>query len=261
MRERQAAVIPVLLYHSVADHPRRRERRYTISRAGFQAHVDAISASGRSALLITELAAALRGECPLPERPVAVTFDDGWEGTSQAVEALGRCGLTSTVYVTTGELGTPGRLTVSELTALAELPNVELGAHAVRHRRLDQLEDRELSAEVRASRSWLEELLQAPVRSFAYPHGAYDQRVRSAVVDAGYSSAAAVKNALSHAGDDPFAIARWTVTSGTPPSRIAEVLEGRAVPLAWRHERLRTRAYRTARRRRYRVAKSLGVRR
>jgi hypothetical protein len=100
-----------------------------------------------------------------------------------------------------------------------------------------------------------------PVRSFAYPHGAYDERTRKAVVDAGYGSAAAVKNAISHADDDPFAIARWTVTAGTPAARIAAVLEGEGVPRAWVRERLRTRAYRGARRRRRRIAVVLGARR
>jgi hypothetical protein len=76
------------------------------------------------------------------------------------------------------------------------------------------------------------------------------------VIAAGFRSAAAVKNAVSHPGDDPMAIARWTVTEGTPAARIAEVLEGTGVPLAWTHERPRTRAYRAVRRRRRRLFKS-----
>jgi hypothetical protein len=43
------------------------------------------------------------------------------------------------------------------------------------------------------------------------------------------------------------------VTGGTPAARIAQVLEGAGVPLAWGRERLRTRAYRTVRRRRRRL--------
>jgi hypothetical protein len=96
-----------------------------------------------------------------------------------------------------------------------------------------------------------------PIDSFAYPYGAYDARVRGAVIAAGYRSAAAVKNAVSHRDDDPFAIARWTVTSATPAKRLADVLDGRGVPLGWTRERLRTRAYRTARRQRRRL---LGIR-
>jgi peptidoglycan/xylan/chitin deacetylase (PgdA/CDA1 family) len=254
-------VIPVLLYHSVADRPRRSDRRYTVSRAAFEAHADAVRDSGRVALRITALAAGLRGDRPLPERVVAVTFDDGFADTYDAVEVLLGRDLPSTVYVTTGEVGAPDRLSPSRLAELAHVPSVEMGAHGVRHRRLDELDDRELADEVCASKAQLEDLTQLSVRSFAYPHGAHDRRIRAAVIGAGYRSAAAVKNAVSHAADDPFAIARWTVTAGTPASRIVQLLEGEDVPRAWAHERLRTRAYRKVRHRRRRLAKTLGVHR
>jgi peptidoglycan/xylan/chitin deacetylase (PgdA/CDA1 family) len=241
-------LIPVLLYHSVNDRPARHERRWTVSRYAFAAHADAIEQSGREALCISELAAALRKERPLPERPVAITFDDGFADTYDAVERLLAYGLSSTVYVTTDEVGAANRLTRNDLAQLARSPSVEVGAHAVRHRRLDELSDWELTDEVGTSKTQLEEHAEASVHSFAYPHGAYDRRVREAVVAAGYCSAAAVKNAVSHEGDDPFAIARWTVTAGTRATRILEVLEGVGVPQAWPRERVRTRAYRSARR-------------
>jgi peptidoglycan/xylan/chitin deacetylase (PgdA/CDA1 family) len=251
-----SGVIPVLLYHSVADHG----GRHTVSRACFASHLDAIAAAGRVGIGITELAEALRGGRQLPERPLGITFDDGYADTYDAVEALVRRGIPSSVYVTTGALGTRDRPSARDVASLSRLPGVEIGAHAVRHRRLDELSDRELADEVRASRAALEEITGSLVRSFAYPHGAFDRRARDAVIAAGYRSAAAVKNAVSHLGDDPFAIARWTVTAGTPAARIADVLEGRGVPRAWRGERLRTRGYRVARRQRRRVLARLEAR-
>jgi len=248
----RAGTIPVLLYHSVADHPRRRDRRHAVSRADFSAHVDAVMASGRVAVRVGELAAALRGKRPLPDRPVAITFDDGFADTYRAIEALLDHDLPSTVYVTTGEIGSHDRLSPPQLGDLAHLSSVELGAHSVSHRRLDELSARELADEVRFSKTQLEELTGASVSSFSYPHGAYDLRAREAVMAAGYRSAVAVKNAVSHPGDDPFAIARWTVTRGTSVARIAQVLEGEHVRRAWAHERLRTRAYRALRRARAR---------
>jgi peptidoglycan/xylan/chitin deacetylase (PgdA/CDA1 family) len=243
-------VIPVLLYHSVSDNPSQRDWAYSVSRACFAAHADAVRASGRVPVRMSELAAGLRSERPLPERPVAVTFDDGFADTYDAVETLLRRGLSSTVYITTGAVGAHDRLSREAVAELARLPCVGVGAHAVHHRYLDELEDHELAHEVRGSKAQLEDLIQATVSSFAYPHGAYNARVRQAVTMAGYQSAAAVKNALSHAGDDPFAIARWTVTRGTPTWRIVEVLEGQGLPRAWIRERVRTRAFRTARRQR-----------
>ena len=257
---RLTTIIPVLIYHSVDDHPAPRDRRWTVDRASFAEHARVVSASGRVGLNITELADALRGARPLPERPVAITFDDGFRDVCDAVATLLDCDLASTLYITTSVVGTSGRLSPADLAELAGVPGVELGAHAVHHLHLDELADPELAAEVRTSKAQLEDLTQKEVRSFAYPHGAYDCRVRDAVIAAGFRSAAAVKNAISHERDDPFAIARWTVTAGTPGDRIANVLEGDGVPLAWRHERLRTRVYRIARRRRRALAQTLRAR-
>jgi peptidoglycan/xylan/chitin deacetylase (PgdA/CDA1 family) len=246
-------IVPVLLYHSVSDHPSQDEP-YAVSRAMFEAHAAVIAASGRATVRISDLARALRGEKSLPPRVAAITFDDGFDDNHEAILTLLDMQLRSTLYVTTGPLGTAHRLTHSQVTQLAHMPGVEVGAHAVHHRYLDELHDRELVEEVGSSKHELEDLIGRPIRSFAYPHGAYDSRVRQAVMNAGYQSAAAVKNALSHLGDDPFAIARLTVTADTNEERIAELLEGRHVPVAWSRERVRTRAYRTVRRTRMRVA-------
>jgi peptidoglycan/xylan/chitin deacetylase (PgdA/CDA1 family) len=253
--------IPVLLYHSVNHHATADDSRWTVSPGDFASHIDAMAASGRIAMTVTEIAEALRGERPLPRRPVAITFDDGFSDTYDAVAALLARDLASTIYITTAEIGTRNRLSASGLAEIAHAASVEAGAHAVRHRRLDELDELALTAEVRGSKVQLEAVLQASVRSFAYPHGAYDGAVRRAVIDAGYRSAAAVKNALSHDEDDPFAVARWTVTAGTSAAQIAAVLEGEGVPLAWAHDRLRTRAYRAARRGRRRLTTTVGMRR
>ncbi len=253
-------IIPVLLYHSVSHKSRRGDQPYTVSPSSFAAHVEAVAASGREALRMTELAAGLRGERPLPERAVAVTFDDGFADTYDAIEVLLRRDLSSTVYVTSGGVGAGDRLSAPQLAELALLPPVEIGAHAVRHRRLDELAEWEMVHEVSASKAALEEVMRASVCSFAYPHGAYNRRTREAVIASGYHSASAVKNAVSHGRDDPFAISRWTVSAQTSASRIADVLEGKDVPLGWTRERLRTRAYRTVRRHRRRLNNRLGAR-
>jgi hypothetical protein len=63
--------------------------------------------------------------------------------------------------------------------------------------------------------------LALPVHLLAYPHGAFDRRVREAVIEADYRSAAAAKNAVSHAAGDSYAIGRWTVTEGPLAAQIA----------------------------------------
>ncbi len=246
-------IVPVLLYHSVSDHPSQDEH-FTVSPAMFEAHGDAIAASGRLTVTISQLARAMRGEKSLPARLVAITFDDGFADNQAAALSLNGRQLRSTHYSPPGPSEPPTGSRTPRRQELAHMPSVEVGAHSVHHPYLDELGDQEIAEEVSASKRRLEDVVGARVRSFAYPHGAYDARVRQAVINAGYDSAVAVKNAVSHLRDDPFAIARWTVTADTTAGRITQVLEGTDVPRAWRNERVRTRAYRSVRRMRRRMA-------
>lgn len=247
--------IPVLLYHAVPATPNP-DDPLSVTSDQFAGHIDAIVDSGRTPLSIGEISDGLRGTHTLPDRPVAITFDDGYADTLDAIELLCSRGLPVSLYVTTGQIDTQGMISYEQLLQLASMPDgVELGAHTVTHPRLDELSLDDVNREILGSKSRLEELLQRPVSSFAYPHGAHDRQVRQAVIEAGFDSAAAVKNAISHSEDDPWAIARWTVDSKTSAERIAQVLDGRGVPRAWERERLRTRGYRTVRRLRRRMGR------
>ncbi len=239
--------IPVLLYHGVTASAN--GDPLAVTREQFASHIEAILDSGRTPVTVGEIAAGLRGERPLAEHTVAITFDDAYDDTLDAVELLCASQLRAGVYVTTGQVDTGSMIRGEQLARLAEWPEmVELGAHTVTHPALDELGLLEIEREVSGSKEALQETIGRTVDAFAYPFGAYDRRVREAVIDAGFSSAAAVKNALSHRGDDPWALARFTVSADTSAERIAQVLAGNGIPRAWHRERLRTRGYRVTRR-------------
>ena len=260
LRRRLAAQkVPVVLYHDVQRVPREGTKRWTTSPDQFREHIDALAASGRVSLTLSELAERLRRERPLERDAVVVTFDDGYASTYEAVLQLVRRGMSASVYVTTGTIDTEGMLSAAQIRALARLPGVEIGAHTISHPHLDELAGEALEREITASKHTLETLLDAPVTSFAYPHGSHDRRSRAAVIRAGFRSAATIKNALSHLEDDPFAIARWTVTARTSREQLVRVLAGEGIPTAWRRERLRTLTWRVARRARRRLQGSLGA--
>ena len=239
--------IPVLLYHDVSI--RGGQSPFGVTPAAFREHLDVILASERTPLTLTQLAVCLRAPEQLPARPVVITFDDGYADWPAAIAEVRSRGLKSTMFVTTQRLGQASGLTASQLSALVDDPETsELGAHTVSHPRLDELPPGSALQEIRESRERLEQAIGSAVNSFAYPHGAYDRRVRQMVIDSGFSSAAAVKNALSHVGDDPWAIARWTVKRTHTGADIDRLLTGDGIRFAWDNERIRTRAFRIARR-------------
>jgi peptidoglycan/xylan/chitin deacetylase (PgdA/CDA1 family) len=244
-------LVPVLLYHAVAPRPPPGLERFTVAPRQFADHLRVLRDAGRVGLTVSRFAACLRDGAELPDRPVVMTFDDGYADFLDAAEGLAAGGLPATLYMTTGQVGAVGMLTRRQLRSLGGW--VEVGAHSRTHPRLDELPPWRLGDEVLGSKADLEDLLQRPTRSFAYPPADHDRQVRQAVVDAGFDSAAAVKNAFSHDRDDPFAIARITVTAGTTAERIGRLLQGRAAPVAWAGERRRTRTYRAYRRLRRRL--------
>jgi peptidoglycan/xylan/chitin deacetylase (PgdA/CDA1 family) len=250
--------IPILLYHSISSDPASWIRRFAVSPDAFESHLDLLIDRGATTLTVSALADAMAQDpVELPARTVLITFDDGFADFHEyALPALVDRGLASTLYVTTGFLG--GRTgggdasgeRMLDWSQLAEVSaaGVEIGGHSHSHPQLDMLRSRRAADEVTRCKSRLEQELGVEVRSFAYPHGYFGPRVQRLVVEAGYSSACAVKNAFSSTVDDIFSLARLTVETATPPAQIAAWLAGEGAPAAWANERLRTRAWRLYRR-------------
>lgn len=241
----RSAAIPVLVFHSVTDCAD--SSIWTLPRRTFRRHIEAIAASGRTSLSFGDLVDGLAGLTSLPDRPVVVTFDDGYADNLEAAAVCHQHGLRASVFVTTGYIGDPGMVTPAQARELVAMPDVEVGSHTVRHARLDELSRGDIARELGDSRSHLEQLLSAPVDTLAYPHGNYDDRVKQIAASTGYRGAAAVRMALSHSGDDPFAVARYIVSTRTRDADLEALLDGHG-PLASRRERMVTRGYRWARR-------------
>jgi peptidoglycan/xylan/chitin deacetylase (PgdA/CDA1 family) len=250
--------IPILAYHSVGDRPRDGTMRWSVSPGDFGEQMAVIAARGRQALTVARYAAALRGQATLPRDPVLVTFDDGFADlATTALPVLQRYRLVATAFLVSAWLGTraPDGGAVLDWEQVHELRarGIQIGCHGHSHRALDCLPAAEAERELRLSRELLANGLGEEVVSFAYPHGYHSARVRGAVQAAGYSSACGVKNALSHQGDDLFALARVLVTRDMSAERIGRLLDGEGAPLSWAGERLRTRGWRAYRRTRYLV--------
>jgi peptidoglycan/xylan/chitin deacetylase (PgdA/CDA1 family) len=233
---------PVLLYHEVVAG--RATQPWQVSVAMLAADLDAVLESGRSVVTASTLDAALSGPVHHDNGLCALTFDDGDAGfLDLVVPMLVERGLAATLYVTTGGIGQPGRLSTAGLADVVHA-GMEVGAHTVLHRDLDILSCRSIRRELHISRDHLAEVLGRAPRSFAYPHGTYHRAICDLVRGAGYANAYAIKNALTHDTDDRYARARLFVQSGTPRRRVQAWLAGRGAPVSWRRERLRTKAFR-----------------
>ncbi len=257
----QPTVIPILLYHSLRAEATDRYRRFSIDPGQFAEQMEHIAAGGFQTLTVSQLAAVLADPtASLPERPLVITFDDGFEEWhSVALPTLTRLGLRATAYIVTGSLGGRSRwlaplgegdrpmLSESQVRDLDE-GGVEIGAHGHRHIPLDEMSFSDAVRDIDTSRARLEEIVRHPVLTFAYPFGSHTGRIKRYVETSGFGSACAVKQALSHSNDDRFALARATVGSDVSMQRLDSWIRGEELPLSWRGERLQTKVERIARR-------------
>jgi Predicted xylanase/chitin deacetylase len=230
----------VLLYHAVMEEPPGWIAEFTVTPGAFASQLDAIVDSGRTPVPISVLVDHLAGRGPLPERPVVLTFDDGFADLpGPTAEALAGRSIPATAYLTTGALapGSGSLLPPAPMMSLTQAPlleqyGVEIGSHTVTHAQLDTLSGASVRRELTESKAVLENVLRHEVTHLAYPHGYNSPAVRRAARAAGYVSAAAVRHALSSSRDESFRIARLILRRGHTVRDVEAWMAGGGAPVA-----------------------------
>lgn len=217
--------VSILLYHEIGPSPRVSANLdcFCAFRQFFE-QMHFLKASGVSVRAGAEVYDALcRGE-RLPSNTVVVTFDDGDTSFLEyALPVLEELSFPSTVFAVAGQLGRAAgwvrdpRNAVPLMAAqqLRALPTalVDIGSHSMTHRKLTDLPADQALAELRDSKHLLEDLLDKPVTSFAYPHGRYDAETVELVTLAGYHYAYTTDGQRDLDADkDRFQIPRKYVT-------------------------------------------------
>ncbi|MET9296028.1 polysaccharide deacetylase family protein [Streptomyces sp. NPDC003077] len=244
------------MYHAVSRAPAPATRELSVTPEAFADQMAVLADRGFTPLTTTALASAWRNGGALPDKPVLITFDDGYEGVHRhALPVLARHGFPATLFVSTGWLrgahDTGEALdTMLDWDQVRELDaaGVEIGGHSHRHPELDQLDDERLWDEVlRCKQIIAGELGAAPV-SFAYPFGYSDRRVRRTVRGAGFRQSLAVGNARAGRSQGPYALARMTVRRTTDVKEFERIVEGHGIARNFARDRALTKGYAVVRR-------------
>jgi len=213
--------IPILLYHKIGRPPRgARVPGQYVSPKLFRRHLSYLGSKGHQTVSLLSVA---ERDCPIPARPLVITFDDGYRCIyEEALPALHEHGFSATVFLVAGALGgsnvwEQARGDVAEaLLGLAEVQKmrvagIEFGSHTLTHARLTALAPEEAAREIADSRARLEDALGAPCLSFAYPYGGWNAQVRSLVAEAGYRVACTTRRAAARLSDDLLGLPRINV--------------------------------------------------
>ena len=201
----QAAV--VLLYHHVSDST---PKSTSISPAAFDAQMDYLAANDFRVVPLLELTEKLRKGEPLPDKTVAITFDDSYASVyTSAFPRLQARGWPFTFFVNTDAVGS-GKIFVSwdQLRDMAK-QGVTIANHTGSHQHLPRKQQGESLREYRqriradietAQQKIAQEIGTAPM-ILAYPFGEYDEEVQRIAKQLGYIAFGQQSGALYGQGD------------------------------------------------------------
>ncbi len=236
--------IPVFVYHKV--DPRFEFSISRISPRRFESHLDWLCREGYRTITITEASQMVRNGDPLPEKTVALVFDDGFDSVYRyAWPLLKQRNMTATVYIIAGFAGSLDswdvkigwrrfrHLSWEQVRSLGD-SGIEIGSHSLNHPDLTRLGDDALRFELQESRSVISENTGLTARSFSIPFGRCTPREAIAISDSGYESYVVVRNhdivkhdlpVIGYQGACLYATTRYTrmdeTLRGTTPSCVS----------------------------------------
>ena len=248
--------VPILMYHNLSEDVTNSEM---VSPEQFEAQIRALSEAGYTGVSFDELQAyVLRGE-PLPEKPVVITFDDGYESNyTLAYPILQKYGMKAAIFAIGVSFGkdhykdtdhaiTPhfGAAEAAEMAAsglvsiqshtydMHQWPPYESGS-AVRENILPLPGESEeayvqaLTEDFTRSRALLEDATGLPVDVLAYPAGQYSTlaqvTLQSLGVHVTLSTNPGVNTVVRGLPQTLYAMLRFGITEDVTPEALLDMI-------------------------------------
>lgn len=233
--QRTVCGTPILMYHAFGRHGEPASQ-YVIPIRKFAQQMAWLKRQKFTVLSLEEyLGYRLRRQLP-PPRSVIITIDDGYaEIASQIQPILHRYNYPATVFLVSSKVGRLNdwtnfaALRGRQLLSWAEIKsltcqNIQFGAHSQTHPALTDIPLEQAQAEIAGSKADLEQMLQMPVTTFAYPYGTYDKTVQNIVDQAGFLGAVTVESGVNSWSTPPTALRRIEVDGTWSLLRFALIL-------------------------------------
>ncbi len=209
--------IPILMYHYIRDYQDQNDKigiGLSVSPENLARQLSELKHLGYTSVGFNDVAAGT-----LPEKPVIITFDDGYDDAfTQALPILQKEGMKAVFYIVSGKLGHNHYMTNEQMVAMHR-EGMEIASHTVDHQSLATLSPDRQRAELADSKKALETLLGGvPVLDFCYPSGKYNDVTLGLAAELGYRSATTTQPGVATGQEftgDQYQLPRVRVSNGT----------------------------------------------
>ncbi|MCF6290868.1 MAG: polysaccharide deacetylase family protein [Desulfobacterales bacterium] len=215
LRKFRPAGIPILCYHNVSDTRNHAFRLYIMPVKRFARQMQWLKEKGYQAITLNTLYDYLDHNGPLPEKPVIITFDDGYQELKDtATPILARLNFPHVLFINTGKTGLSTDwverapdiplLSRGEISAMVDRYGdiLDFQAHGKTHLSMKGAAPGTIVAEVRDCIDVLEPITGRPVRFLAYPYGERDDNTPAIMRSLGLRCSFTVDQGLCRPGQD-----------------------------------------------------------
>jgi peptidoglycan/xylan/chitin deacetylase (PgdA/CDA1 family) len=212
----ERAQVPILMYHYVSEVPPgadRLRRDLTVTPQAFRAQLQYLADAGYHPITLTDLHLHLTQGYPLPDRPVVLTFDDGYRDAYEIVfPMLLDYGFPGTFFV----LATPMHQESVDYITWAQAREMSDAGMAIEGHGRDHVDLRGRSNDFLVYQILgIQEAIHYHTghlpRFFAYPSGRYDANTIAVLESAGYWGAVTTEWGKEHTPDGRFEMPRLRV--------------------------------------------------
>lgn len=205
-------IIPVLMYHNIAESYPKGAEGANITPKLFEEHMLGIIERGYTPIQVSDYYNSTERGKELPDNPIIITFDDGYLSNYEiAYPILKKLGIPATIFVVTSTVGAKPEsglvsnphFTWAQAKEMQESGIIDIQSHSHTHKDMTSLSPAQLQEELRISRYLIEKNLNTHCFGFAYPGGRYNEATLKLARYAGYRMQILVNYAES--GEDYLA--------------------------------------------------------
>ncbi|MBN1526731.1 MAG: glycosyltransferase [Candidatus Omnitrophica bacterium] len=216
---KNAYVLPVLMYHYIDNNARL--TKLSVAPKSFEKQMEYLYRNRYNVVGPDKVIDYLEKKERIPPRTVAITFDDGaYNNYKYAYPVLKKYKFPAAIFMITSKIGERGWLGWKDLKEMSDSGLITIGSHTKGHVWLPDLGTAGVKKELEESKRILEEGLGKKVDYFCYPLGAYNERIKKLVKEAGYRGAFGTNPGIHEPNDDVYAIKRVRISRTSDDLRV-----------------------------------------
>lgn len=208
---------PIIMYHHIRPITRDLDelgRDMSVTPEHFEDQIRTLKKEGFHFVTLSAVHSALLGKINLPERPIVLTFDDGYaDNFTYAMPILKQEHVIGTEFVVTNAIGKRGYLSWDQVTGMQDSGTFTIESHTLNHSELPKLSPEHAWSEIKQSKDELERRLGKSVHFFCYPFGKYSEAIATQAQKAGYAAALTTQFGVMHDTKNSFAMPRVRFTN------------------------------------------------